>query len=365
MISDCPCVSIKIGGYTIISVYREWRLLGQPESDKLDDQIRRLNSFLTSIKEVKGNTIILGDLNIDINEKNLESQYYCSLRALRELLASDMTTLGFDQLVKKNTRHQKGKRSSLLDHVYFRGSKKLISRQYNRNVLGDDHNLVGASLFTSVDENPSAFYFKRNIDRVTEEAFECIFNCSLPWEVSSECDVNNSVNLLVDKITWTLNHLCPVSKKQRRVKYQPWMNDQLKDMCRHKNYLFKQAKDSECIVVWNIYKKYRNKVKHAIGHAKKVYLNAYLNDEDPRKLWSKIKSFSGLDNKSKNGKFVLDTEDHGTITDSESVANYFNSFFQNKVKTLQSKLNPSPEKVKEYVREFLGESLCRALVLLQ
>ena len=109
---------------------------------------------------------------------------------------------------------------------------------------------------------------------------------------------------------------------------------------------------SDSLIVWNLYKKYRNKVKHMVIQAKTSYYNLYLNDDNSKSLWSKVKSFSGLDKKEEVGNIVLDTE-KGTVTDPVEIAHHFNKFFKSKVKRLQSNLNPSPAIVKEYVREFL------------
>ena len=135
------------------------------------------------------------------------------------------------------------------------------------------------------------------------------------------------------------------------------MTSHLKDMCRYKRYLHHQAKVSNSSVIWAIYKKYRNRVKHAISQAKTEHLSSYLNEGNSKSLWAKVKRFAGFEKVSQSENIVLDTEE-GLITDSVSIANCFNSFFKHKVKRLQSKLDPAPNLVREYVREFLaGKSL--------
>ena len=171
---------------------------------------------------------------------------------------SELLMCGYRQLVSRETRHQKGQNSSLLDHIYFRGSPQLVSRQFNKNLLGDDHNLVGLSIYTASRVQQQVYSFRRNISKVSETEFETIFNCSLPWEFMSEPDVNLSLDSLVEKIKWTLNHVCPEVRYQHKVGYQPWMTSNLKGMCRYKRYLHNQARISKSTVVWNIYKKYRN-----------------------------------------------------------------------------------------------------------
>ena len=123
--------------------------------------------------------------------------------------------------------------------------------------------MIGISLFTSIDVSPPVFVYQRNLNTVNEEAFDGIFNCSLPWEILTEADINLSLDLLIEKITWTLDHLCPMRKVRQKVEYQPWMNKNLKSMCKYKRYLFNQAKNSHSAVVWNIYKQYRNRVKRS------------------------------------------------------------------------------------------------------
>ena len=218
---ECPLVSIKIGQVNIISVYREWRVIGRIESDKIENQLLRLQSFLESIEKVKGQSVIIGDMNIDVNVKNGSSAHYISLTPLRDELECEMNTTGYRQLVTKNTRYQKGQRSSLLDHIYYRGNFQLIKRQFNKNILGDDHNMIGLSIYTNIVVLPHVYSVRRNIGKVSELEFETIFNCSLPWEITSEPDVNLSLDCLVEKITWTLDHTCPEIRCQQKVNYQP------------------------------------------------------------------------------------------------------------------------------------------------
>ena len=351
---DCPLASIKINGLNIISIYREWRVSGCVDSYKIENQVSRLKSFLSLLGGIKGNSVVLGDMNIDLSTKNLDVSYYRAISPLRDILLSEFSTLGYDQLIAKETRFQKGEKASLLDHVYFRGNPNQLYRKYNRNILGDDHNLIGVSLYTSIDVSPQTSSYRRNIDKVSPLEFDTIFNCALPWEVLSEPDVNLSLESLVEKIKWTLNHVCPEVKCYHRINYQPWMDKHLKDLCRYKRYLHQQARNSNSVVIWNIYRKNRNKVKHTVSQAKAKYLNTRLNDDDPKSLWSKVKSYCGLNKSAGNGKIVLET-DNGVVTNPEDVANCFNSFFRNKVHKLQSKLDPCPEKVRDYVQEYTAD----------
>ena len=115
----------------------------------MENQLFRLQSFLGEVCKVKGPTVIIGDLNIDVNMKNTHSSHYKSLNPLRDILEHELVTCGFRQLISKDTRFQKGQKSSLLDHVYLRGNMQQLIRQFDKNLLGDDHNMVGLSFRTN------------------------------------------------------------------------------------------------------------------------------------------------------------------------------------------------------------------------
>ena len=66
-----------------------------------------------------------------------------SLEPIRNQVLEKIIPSGWSQLLSTPTRHQRGQTPALLDHIYQRGDLE-VPRRFNRNLIGTDHNLVGA-----------------------------------------------------------------------------------------------------------------------------------------------------------------------------------------------------------------------------
>ena len=149
--------------------------------------------------------------------------------------------------------------------------------------------------------------------------------------------INNANNIDAATEAWTVQLLkiaketIPYKLATVRPKDKPWYTNALRQLCRKKDRLFKQAKQVNSPQHWERYRRIRNKYFNDIADAKAAYDNnkyQILADKNtsPKKWWSLIKQV----NKS-NDVFEsippLDT-DGEILVDDKAKANAFNLFFQ-------------------------------------
>ena len=136
--SEIQTLRLKLGSTTVTGVYREW-LSSDPASKVL--QKKRWTTFVNLWRMWRGNHLVMGDMNWDW--LNAPTQHQASLEPIRNQVLEKIIPSGGSQLLSTPTRHQRGQTPALLDHIYQRGDLE-VPRRFNRNLIGTDHNLVGA-----------------------------------------------------------------------------------------------------------------------------------------------------------------------------------------------------------------------------
>ena len=151
---EIPVVSIKIMGWCLIEVYREWQIPGTTGSMKINLQESRFRSLVDKLAEKNDKTCCLGDFNFDV--LNVDSDYQRKFDKMREKMTDDLLLNGWCQLVTEPTRSLKGRNLATLDQIYT-NSLDYVEGHLNSNIISTDHNMIGAVLST---KNPA---FQRQV----------------------------------------------------------------------------------------------------------------------------------------------------------------------------------------------------------
>ena len=348
--AEVPTVCLKISDWQVVGVYREWSKEGDTSTNGVQDQELRFLDLLTKLRKFKGKRLICGDFNF-CHISN--SDHQLKLARLKKMTAKFMNPRGMVQLVQNWTRHQRGQKSSCLDHLYIT-NEDLVTRKFNKNVTGYDHNLIGCRISIKKPLFKPKVIYKRDYDSINYEEFESLFERSNLHELYAETDVDTCLEILEHKIMFCLEKLAPIKKIITRPKFAPWVNDEiLHEMKIRDNYRQAAVDLKTNNYAWTCFKQQRNKVKNMTRTAKKKYLEDQLSVQDSKTAWARVQRLSGTSKKTDSGKIVLETE-KGILENDDEVANYLNEFFKMKVVKLQQQTKPDVEKSAEYAREYLG-----------
>ena len=167
----------------------------------------------------------------------------------------------------------------------------------------------------------------RNFD---EEKFRQIL-ANKDWEnIIDYSSVDSAWESLFKEIIWELDFLCPFKKFKVRSHKPSWMDVQLLEQMKDRDYFYKKAKRTQNTDDWNIAKHLRNTVNANIRQAKANFIiqELELSKNDPKKFWRVIKGvFPSKQTKSK-GSLSLNDDTNKPICKDE-IPNYVNDYFVN------------------------------------
>ena len=352
---NVPTVCVKIESWRLIGYYREWNLNGIPETDDVGDQLERLRDLVQCLKkkQKQGKVLALGDTNVDLYNV---SDHQKKLIELRSLIEDELIAGGWLQMIKDFTRSQQGQRSSCIDHV-FTTHYTFVDYTENQNESGTDHNLVGVHLnFTTPVFKQTSFVY-RNINGIKDDHFEREFLRGHIEEVYECREPDLCLQILENKIKRVLNRLAPEKTITTHQNYAPWMTSELKKKARKRNKLRKEAVKSGKKEDWLKFKEFRSSFNKEKVEAKNSFYTNDLQSGDSKQRWAKVQRLSKYKSRSKGGKNVgameIVSDDGHKMTDPETIANFMNLFFKDKVTRLRADLKPDPVKAVEITREYL------------
>ena len=146
------------------------------------------------------------------------------------------------------------------------------------------------------------------------------------------CQARNDSTVHCSLNTDELDKFCPV-KTTRIKRYIPgWIDDNLINQIRDRDYFYAKAIKTKNEDDWNIAKHLRNVVNSNIRQAKANFVIKNLNDnaKDSSKFWRQIiEVFPGSKQKSKRTKIHLVDNATSTLISESDTADYINIFFIN------------------------------------
>ena len=177
----------------------------------------------------------------------------------------------YAQLIKEDTRHR-GEQKGCLDHIYTRQIKH-VAEIFNENVHGWDHNSVGVKLRTDRPVFRRKVIVKRDYDKVDPDEFHRVWTQSIPDEIFETDGVEIMIDILEFKIKHCLDIVCPEKRFLSSENYAPWVDKQLKKK------------------------------------AESTWKEWYLNFEDEKQGWQRLKQVSSLsDGSAKKISLIIDDE---------------------------------------------------------
>ena len=245
--------------------------------------------FEKHIKEVSlmgCNTFVLGDFNIDLNEK-------CSKT---KKLTNIFENYGFKELVKASTRKDPvSGRESALDHIWT-NAKDVVNSGRVAGVSDHDGTFVSINLEKEIPKTKKITI--RNFKNYNEKAFTDNLKENLEKskinQYIEEKQPNEATEELINILKNTLDFHAPFKEIYPKEKnnYIPWYNEELRTKIKIRKELLKDSRTAGK----NVFKDRLKKISNLISFLKKILKQKYITEElekageDPKKIW-KILNF--------------------------------------------------------------------------
>ena len=339
--SDIEICSIKITvndlSYTIGAIYRP--------SDKYKNikEFRKvLAPILKSPEFKKSNSIIVGDINIDLllHEDDRETNEYLNL----------LQTFNYTPIITRPTRFPEGRQMgspALLDHIFMNFTPPTSAGIFLYDIT--DHLPIYVNLFLPKPINHSYCIKFRVFNNENEQKFERKIAYILWEELLNDPDVNKNFEIFYDTFEKTYNECFPiVSKTISSKRYEkPWLSSGLLTSIQNKNKMFKNFKIGQ--ISENEYKSYKNRLVNLLKTAKKrYYINLFNNFKtNTRKLWHALNKLTGKNyRQSKIDNLIVNNE---VIYKPREISETFNNFFANVSSDLAKQLPNSESDPLKYL----------------
>ncbi|CAB4016740.1 Hypothetical predicted protein [Paramuricea clavata] len=278
-------------------------------------------SFLAKCDNEDKELILIGDLNCDVS-KTILDPHTCKLQFLCSLYQ-------IDQLIKESTRLTP-KSATLIDLI-LKNRPENISRSGVIHLGISDHSLVYAVRKFTLPKGRQKIRQVRNFKNFVENDF--IRDVSqLPWEMVYQVgDPNLCWQVWKSLLLDALNRHAPLRHKRIRNNPVPWINPQIKELMRKRDYHKKKAIKYDPESQWELYKTLRNEVNINMRKAKSKYfcdkIQASSQMGDSKSGWARINSLLGRKHKNANINELKVNDD--IISDDKSITETLNEYFIN------------------------------------
>ena len=164
---------------------------------------------------------------------------------------------------------------------------------------------------------------------------------NIPWHiVENEDNVDDALFTWNKMFSEVADQHAPV--KRRRVKGTPlpWMNSQISDTMKERDWAHRKARKSSSVRHWSLYAKLRNKVNGLVRTAKSKYYCDMIEEAkgDSEKVWKAVKVCNRNSSSESIQCIISDGVQHIT---SQSIASSMNSFFASIGRILASRIQTS------------------------
>lgn len=328
-ISDTSVINLTFclngNSYNIHAMYR-------PPATYLLDFIDSLQVYLQNQNLNYDYSIFVGDTNIDILEKNLQSDDYLNILA----------EFGFTPVINKYTRIQ-GDSKSCLDHIFIKSKYEfedvILPLIIQTNIT--DHFPVLIQLVTEGVKKCGQYKQNYEIKHVQHDKLKEQM-CNINWsDVYNSRDVESATKTFLSIIDNKINMCTKVSKiKNNMRKRKCWITNGIVKSIEKRDELFRQTQLEPLNEnLKNQYVVYRNKLTSLIKKTKISYFKSKINQNKTctKKLWFTVKEMCNSSNPQTNISKIYN-ENNTIITDKLDICNIFNNIFSNMGENMAKKI---------------------------
>ena len=275
------------------------------------DWVTKFETMLLHAETEEKEMLILGDFNFDILSNKVPSKWVY----LKNIF-------NLSQVVSTATRVTRSS-STLIDHVYTNEPENINFVNVPNYSISDHYPVCISHKRGLKSKKQLHDYIKyRSMKLFDKNSFlSDLSNCPFDSLLQSE-DPNEALLSFVNIFSEVLNRHAPlISRRVKKINQSEWMNDEIKDAMKNRDYFHKLKDD-------NNYKFWRNKVKYLIENSKELYYAEVIEKgkgNKSSKLWKHLRNMSGHE----NSDLEFLSSEGETISDAKSIANRFNIHFTN------------------------------------
>ena len=253
----------------------------------------------------------MGDLNIDLLSAKSNTKWSNMIQLF------DLT-----QLISKPTRVTQTT-TTLIDHVYTT-APGTISESFVSDLSVSDHFpvCITRKVCNKMSKNDHITTTYRSFKNFNEQQFLHELSVDLDAFTPCQANVEDDFNAWFSIILKNLDKHAPLKNKRVKDKrLSDWFTPEITEMQRKRD-------TSKRLKQWDDYRKFRNKTKQLIRHAKRKYFSDTVdNCKDTKAIWKHLRSVNTGTNLPTNQlptELVINNE---RIIDSTKVASKLNEFF--------------------------------------
>ena len=281
---------------------------------KFVDSIRNV---LCDLNLLKVDVVILGDYNINYNQRNSKGF---------KLLKSFERESGLKQLVTADTRICR-QYSSRIDLIL--SNMKDINAVSVLDVLISDHFPITLVKKHRSVKTESKWITGRQYKKYDFKLFRTLLESRNWTQYFLETDPNVLWNDMKTALDDSLKIMCPIKTFKVHIQTSDWITADIRKNILLKKKLLKQSRKTKLDEDWLLFREQRRKTSNLIRKSKselvKDKLHYYSNN--PKKFWEVInESFGNLKDKVQQDTILI-SEDSNCEIPVESGANYMNTFF--------------------------------------
>ena len=272
------------------------------------------NIALRACLETNKSLILIGDFNCNTLAPNSQNA---------KLLFATTNGLRLTQLVATPTRITENSRT-IIDLIF--SSDQLTASEATVTPCSlSDHHIVSCQVKIKPPRPPQRFVHSRLLHKCNIEALKNDLGMA-PWHVAEIFDdIDDQVNFWESLYLKVLDHHAPKRRFRVRAKSLPWIDDDLRNLMRYRDWLHRRAIRENSSIIWDIYKSARNKVTSDLRQAKTTYYHRLCSSNiHPAQLWKQLNNLLGSKNNCDVKSMVVNNRE---LTDKTEIAEAMNSHF--------------------------------------
>ena len=310
---------VKAKSFLVGCIYRP------PDSSlyHLKDFNKLFECMLSIVNELKMETILMGDMNINYLKKSDHQE-------LKDII----NIAGLKQIIDSPTRVTT--ESSTLIDIILTNSEQNIAKWKVVPLSLSDHDCVGCVRKLNNRKYTGKTIKIRNYSNYNSTEFCKDINAENWHKLYLIQSANEAWAFMEDMLMRNINKHAPIIEKWVKGRFCPWLSPELKNLMNTRDKLHRKARKTNTETDWIAYKQLKNRCNNAVKQAKYEY-HRNLQDEtcnNPKKFWRVIKNIFP---KASSKQTSLDED---CTTDTKTVANKFCKFFSTMAFKLKQKSMP-------------------------
>ena len=300
--------------------------------------------------------VIMGDFNIDL----LQIDNDTDTGNFFDILSAQ----GFRPLILQPSRVTR-RSATLIDNI-FTNDMTVRSKGGNITAAISDHfsqfSTFDLACHNNVLDLPK---YGRSYRNFHNEEFQEEIN-RIDWTpLFNNRSVNAQVRIFLDKIDDILNVMAPIrklTKREQKLKVNPWITSGLLKSMRDRDKLYKQfTKETDQVKkndIFTIFKKKRNLIITLLRRSKSNYYASFFNEHkrNAKMTWEGIRNIINISKKNNTFPTKL-IYNNATFTSKDKMAEAYNNFFVNIGNKIDEKIPQGSQTFSTYLKDSVQNSI--------